>query len=76
MTYDRNQPFADLMIRRYYYMWPNHPFEFIIPFQKLNVLRKSKKHCYVKTPSGICDTVLELIKDMADEEWVYWAMDD
>ncbi len=64
------------MICRYDYIWPNHPFEFIVPFQKLNVLRKSKKHFYVKTPSGICDTVLELIKDMADEEWIYWAMDD
>lgn len=76
LTYDRNQPFADLMIRRYRHFWPNHPFQFKVPFQELNGLNHNKRVTFKKTSPNICNTVLELLEGMDDEEWVYWAIDD
>lgn len=81
LTYDKYKIFADHMIRKYCDLWPDNPFIFQIPYQDENIKeyfesRYGKKVETIKTPSGIVDTMDVLLKDLADDEWVYWCMDD
>jgi hypothetical protein len=63
------------MLLKYEELWPNHPFVFRIPYQELPGRATSTSE-YVKTPSDIRETVLRLIADLEDEEWIYWCVDD
>src|SRR5437763_12624092 len=67
------------MILQYERLWPGHPFKFRIPYQSLAGIDSDRTE-YVESPGGtpadIPDTVLRLIADLGDEEWVYWCSDD
>ena len=63
------------MIVRYDKVWPNNPFIFNIPCQKPNSQASSNRK-YIYTPSDIKSTVLNLLLDLDDDEWVYWCIDD
>jgi hypothetical protein len=63
------------MILKYKELWPDHPFVFRIPYQELGG-RATASSEYVKTPPGIRETVLELIADLDDDDWIYWCVDD
>jgi hypothetical protein len=60
---------------QYERLWPNHPFAFWIPYQELRGT-DTEKTKYVNTPQDIRATVLQLIADLDDEEWIYWCIDD
>jgi len=63
------------MIFQYGRLWPDHPFCFRIPYQKLpgkNTADREYKQC----PPAIKSTVLNLLEDLEDEEWIYWCIDD
>jgi hypothetical protein len=76
LTYDRNAVLTEHMIRCYEDLWPNHPFVFRIPFQHENRCYPLKNREYLRTSSDIKPTILTLIKDLDDEEWIYWNIDD
>lgn len=76
LTYDRNAVLTEHMIRCYEDLWPNHPFIFRIPFQHEDRCYPLKNREYLKTPQAIKPTVLKLIEDLDDEEWIYWCIDD
>ena len=63
------------MIHQYDRLWPEHPFVFRIPYQEL-AGRATASREYVKTPPEIRETVLQLLADLADEDWIYWCVDD
>ena len=63
------------MILQYERLWPNHPFVFRIPFQNLRGTNTNRAE-YRQTPENIRATVLELLRDLDDEEWIYWCVDD
>jgi hypothetical protein len=63
------------MILQYERLWPDHPFVFKIPYQRLRG-NDSERIKYLKTPEGISPSVLQLLADTKDEEWVYWCADD
>ncbi|MEY2481194.1 MAG: hypothetical protein QOI04_2121 [Verrucomicrobiota bacterium] len=63
------------MILRYEQLWPNHPFVFRIPFQELKG-KETERVTYLQTPKDLRDTILHLIADLDDEEWIYWCIDD
>ena len=67
------------MIRSYGQIWPSHPFVFRVPYQdypKPLKRRYGEKIELVRTPPEIKPTVLGLLADIADDEWIYWCIDD
>jgi hypothetical protein len=75
LTCDRYRAVTEHMMLQYEKLWPDHPFVFRIPFQELGGAN-SKRIEFVKTPPEIRATVLELIRDLPDDEWIYWCVDD
>ena len=73
LTYDRNAVLTEHMISRYEALWPQHPFEFRIPYQT-TLKRPDSRREYIKTVTDIKATVLQLIADLDVEEWVYWCI--
>jgi hypothetical protein len=63
------------MINRYNQLWPDNPFIFHIPFQDF-APKEDEKTLNISTPKSIKATVLTLLKDIPDEEWIYWCIDD
>lgn len=77
LSFDRNRPFVEHMIHRYQALWPENPFKFRVPFQSEEALRDSVGAIeFIPTPRAITPTVLELVRDLPDDEWVLWAIDD
>jgi len=76
LTYDRNATITEHMIKCYEDIWPNNPFTFRIPFQDKARCIYKKNREYIKTSPAIKDTVLELLNDLHDDEWIYWCIDD
>jgi len=79
LTHDENHLLTDHMIQSYQEVWPSNPFIFRIPYQKhprdLNG-KYGEKVELIQTPADIKQTVLALIQDLSDEEWIYWSVDD
>ena len=81
LTFDKYLPFADHMIQCYQDIWPNNPFVFRVPYQSEHIKsyllgKYGNKVEMIQSPSGIVDTVYTLIKDLPDNELVFWCMDD
>ncbi len=75
LTYDRHHAIAQHLIWQYERLWPDHPFRFRIPFQKQRGENGARVE-YLHSPPEIAPTVLRLIADLGDDEWVYWCSDD
>jgi len=79
LTCDSYRALTEHMILQYERLWPDHPFVFQIPYQKLRG-PDSERVRYVKAPGGtaadIPPSVLTLLADIGDEEMVYWCADD
>lgn len=79
LSCDKYHPFTDHMIHSYQDVWPSHPFLFRVPYQEYPCDLKDKYGDnieLIKTKPSIKQTVLSLIEDLDDEEWVYWCLDD
>jgi len=75
LTCDRYRAMTEHMILQYEKLWPNHPFVFRIPFQELGDANTDRTE-YVRTPAAMKATVLRLIADLDNEDWIYWCIDD
>ncbi len=75
LSWDRHRVITQHMIAQYARVWPDHPFVFRIPFQTLSGTDSAREE-YRTTTTDIPGTVLQLIADLDDEEWVYWCADD
>jgi hypothetical protein len=67
------------MLITYQMLWPNHPFQFVIPYQTYPTELAEKYGEQVEpvhSPPGIKDTVLTLLAPLDPQEWVYWCIDD
>jgi len=76
LTCDKYRTLTDHMIFKYEELWPNHPFQFRVPYQDLDPTLDISKVDYKKTPSDIKSTVITLLDDLDDEELIYWCIDD
>jgi hypothetical protein len=76
LTFDRNRVLTDHMIFQYAKLWPDHPFQFRVPYQELGPSSASGRVEYRRSPPGIKETVLTLLEDLADDELIYWSIDD
>jgi hypothetical protein len=75
LTYDRNRVVTENMICQYRTLWPGHPFRFRIPYQTLSGSNTEDRE-FRRSPPGIKQTVLTLLDDLDDNEWIYWCVDD
>src|SRR5436305_13654511 len=75
LTCDRYRAITQHLIFQYHRLWPDHPFVFHIPYQELGG-EDTERIKYRQAPSDIKATVLHLLADIDDEEWVYWSVDD
>ncbi|MEB3166758.1 MAG: hypothetical protein VKO65_08825 [Cyanobacteriota bacterium] len=80
LTYDANHRYALHMIRLYERLWPDHPFQFHIPFQGVDRLpggaALGARIQMRATPGAIRQTVLTLLDQFDDDQWIYWCVDD
>jgi len=76
LTFDKYRAITEHMIFMYNKVWPEHPFVFRIPYQKDKQMVHSNQLEFKQTDADIRSTVLSLIYDLPDEEWVYWCIDD
>ena len=75
LTCDRYRAVTEHMILKYEELWPDHPLVFRIPYQQLGG-RATARSEYVKTSPNIRETVLQLIADLDEDDWIYWCVDD
>jgi len=79
LTYDRNHPITDHMICAYEHLWPDHPFIFRIPYNKIYPKWLEEKYGdkveIIQIDSRIKETVIQLL-DGIDDNIVYWCLDD
>jgi hypothetical protein len=78
LTFDRQLEVANLVVESYNRLWPGCPLVFRIPYQDRPVrdLFRAPNICFVKTPRAIRATMEHLLQGCADEEFVYWCVDD
>lgn len=76
LTYDRNAVITEHMIACYDELWPDHPFIFRIPFNEEKRILPGARKEFIRTSTDIKSTVLSLLDDLDDEEWIYWCIDD
>jgi hypothetical protein len=75
LTCDRYRAITEHMIFQYDRLWPDHPFVFQVPYQELGGVDTDRVK-YLGAPSDIKGTVLHLLEEIDDEEWIYWCIDD
>src|SRR5438552_19204862 len=75
LTYDRYRVMTRHLIVQYERLWRDHPFVFHIPYQELGGV-DSERIKYHTSPADIKGTVLHLLANIDDEEWIYWCVDD
>jgi hypothetical protein len=75
LTCDRYRAITEHMIFQYDRLWPDHPFIFQVPYQELGATDIERVK-YITSPSDIKGTVLHLLEEIDDEEWIYWCVDD
>jgi hypothetical protein len=75
LTCDRYRAITEHMIFQYDQLWPDHPFVFHVPYQELGGVDVEQVK-YLQAPSDIKRTVLHLLTEIDDEEWIYWCVDD
>ena len=76
LTYDRNAILTEHMMSCYHDIWPDHPFTFRVPYQDKNRCIPNGRVEFIESPPAIKASVLTLLHDLPDEEWVYWCIDD
>jgi hypothetical protein len=75
LTCDRYRAITEHMIFQYDRLWPGHPFVFHVPYQELGGT-DTERVKFVTSPSDIKRTVLHLLAEIDEEEWIYWCVDD
>ncbi|TMP93037.1 MAG: hypothetical protein E6L08_06790, partial [Verrucomicrobia bacterium] len=75
LTCDRYRAITRHVIFQYDRLWPDHPFVFHVPYQEVGGT-DTKRVKYIPSPSDIKGTILHLLAEIDDEEWIYWCVDD
>src|SRR6266545_6450345 len=75
LTCDRWRAITRHLILKYERVWPDHPFVFHVPYQELRGTDTDRIK-YHAAPEDIKGTILHLLADIDDEEWIYWCVDD
>ena len=75
-TCDRYAAMTQHMIRCYETLWPDHPFEFLVPYQDVSRIEKHDRMHFIRTGKGIKETIITLLDGFSDDQLVFWCIDD
>jgi len=81
LSFDQQIGFAELVYKKYMKLWPECPFTFRVPFNNpktalVPYFQAQNNVELIRTPPDIRRTMFNLLKNIPDEEWVYWCIDD
>ena len=78
LTFDPQLEIANLVVESYNRMWPGCPFTFRIPYTDRDprTIFRARNVEPVQTARPIRDTMDGLLTGLADEEFVFWCIDD
>jgi len=80
LSYDDRAPYVDLVLSSYKNKWRECPLQFVIPYNEHLPYHRNKHsalNCkFVKTPKSVKQTMIKLLEDVDDDEFVYWCLDD
>ena len=82
LSFDKQSGLVELTYKKYMELWPDCPLRFRIPYNDISTNKSFEyfKSCenveLVKSPVAIRLTMQTLLKDLDDEEWIYWCIDD
>lgn len=77
LTYDQRKPITQLVLSSYDQICNKNEFEFIIPYNKtIHNFKTNNKVTLIKTEQSVYNTMNSLLKDIPDEEFIYWCLDD
>jgi hypothetical protein len=82
LTYDRQLGLAELLHKCYMRLWPDSPLRFRLPFNgsatgSAHAYLSRQANCeFVACDQSIRQTMRALLEGIAEDEWVYWCIDD
>tara|TARA_R100001126_G_C4851055_1_gene161998 strand:+ start:54 stop:800 length:747 start_codon:yes stop_codon:yes gene_type:complete len=80
LSCDRYHKITDHMIETYQKLWPTNKLKFLIPWNKVYpqflVDKWGDKIKLIQTPVEFKPTIDGLLKNINENEWVYWCTDD
>ena len=79
-TFDRNMPIMEYVLHTYFKCWPDNPFVFYIPWNKIKPDYLIKKYgdrvVLLQTDSRVKPTIRTLLSVTEPDELIWWAQDD
>jgi hypothetical protein len=79
-TFDRNMPIMEYVLHTYFKCWPDNPFTFYVPWNKIKPDHLIKKYGdrikLLQTDSAVKPTIRTLLSVVEPDEFVWWAQDD
>ena len=80
-TFDRNMPIMEYVLHTYFKCWPDNPFVFYVPWNKIKpsfLVDKygSNKIKLLQTDSAVKPTIRTLLSAVEPNEFIWWAQDD
>jgi hypothetical protein len=80
LSCDKYHPIAEHMILKYQELWPTNPFTFRVPWNNTLpnkiINRFNEKIEPIHTNVEFKKTFHDLTKDLDDDEWIFWCIDD
>lgn len=79
LTKDSYRPFTVNMVASYDHLWPDHPLEFLIPYQHDFSRPPQMSHSrvtFVQTREEFQPTILNLLSGLHEDSWVFFCIDD
>lgn len=79
-TFDRNMPVMEYVLHTYFKCWPDNPFTFYVPWNKIRPDHLMKKYGdkvqLLQTDSRVKPTIRTLLSVAEPNELIWWAQDD
>lgn len=76
LSFDDRLPFCRLVVEAYRDVWPNHPFQFRVPYNDELPDWSYEEVTFIETPREPKETIINLLDGIDEDEFVYWASDD
>jgi hypothetical protein len=78
LSFDPHLEIANLVVETYNRLWPNCPFIFRIPFTDRDprTVFAAQNVEFIQTPSDIRSTMENLLRDLPEDEFIFWCVDD
>ena len=78
LSFDPHLEIANLVVETYNQLWPDHRFQFRIPFTNRDPrsIFRAQNVEFISTPPDIRSTLESLLCNLPEHEFVFWCIDD